>query len=933
MGFNPRSLGQIRLSAWQIVLMYEASVVSTKLYRPRPARSLVERPRLLDRLNNRLHRRRLTIVTAPPGYGKTTLVSHWLSTLDSPTTWITLDKLNNDLNSFARYLTATVESAYSGSCRLSAALLTSQQQPPPAVWADALIEDLANLPGDLVIALDDFYTVDDPSVHEYLERVVQYMPTNCHLIIASRETPPWSLGRLRLSGELVEVGMEDLCFTTAEAQRFLEGLLKKPLSDAVVESLERHTEGWAAGLQMAAIGLGNMVDNVDTEAGLRQDRVLIREYLIDEVLTNQTAAIRDFLLRTSILNRLCDPLARATLGMPPIGTAEPDSGTPTMGRLMRANLFLTPLDSRHSWFRYHSLFQELLQRRLAEEVTREEIVAMHRRAGAWFASQGLVEEAIHHAVLGDDESMIVRVVAAHMHESLNSERWGVLVKWLELVPEPLRSSNPLFLICRGYILLFQLRIKGMMAIVPKIEARLAAQGGAWQSDGQLALQAQIDLIKTAGAYWAGDAGKAIALAEQSLRHLGPEMLWARSTVEFYRASAHHTAGRSATGLACVQQALDSQTQRIDAISSRLYLAQGNIHLGLGHFQQFQHVTEILGKIGERGSLPLTTGWYHFAVGIQAYEWNDLPRAEKHLRQVTLAPYEVNGRTALECFIGLALTLDALGRPEAADAEVERLHDFLVQGGHQAAQALVGTTEQWLATSRSMPSGLNAAEEVLTREATLDDLSLSFWFTPLAGRARALIGREIVCLTDDRAREARAILEACRVAAESVYQQRFVARILALEASLAAACGDESAALDALRRSLRLAEPGRLIRTYVDCGPRLIPLLEQLRDDFPASNYVERLLGAFASSAASAARPATDAASVEPYLQMQASLTNRELEVLLLLADRLSNKEIATRMFIAPETVKRYNLRIFQKLGVNNRRAAVSLARHLGLIPA
>lgn len=210
-----------------------------------------------------------------------------------------------------------------------------------------------------------------------------------------------------------------------------------------------------------------------------------------------------------------------------------------------------------------------------------------------------------------------------------------------------------------------------------------------------------------------------------------------------------------------------------------------------------------------------------------------------------------------------------------------------------------------------------------------DIRCSLFITPLLARARYLTQRA----TDDGLREARAILDFSRQAAESLRETRRLAQILALEALLAATCDDEAGALDALSRSLRLAEPGRLMRNYVDCGPRLIPLLEGLRDQFPASNYVERVLGAYASSAAAGAQQGVAAASVEPYLQLRASLTNREMEVLLLLANRMSNKEIATQMVVAPETVKRYTSRIFQKLGVNNRRAAVSLAEHLNLIPA
>ena len=905
--------------------MQETSVLSTKLFRPRLVRSLVERPRLLDRLNWRLHRRRLTIVSAPAGYGKTTLVAHWLATLDGPTAWVTLDKLNNDLDSFARYLAAAIVAAYPDSCRLSIALLDSPQPILPAVMADALIEDLANLPGTLAVALDDFYTVDAPPVHECVERVVQYLPTNCHLTIASRETPPWSLGRLRLSGELVEIGVEELRFTTAEAQLLFDRLLSRSLSDTEIESLERFTEGWAAGLQMAALGLGGDLQPDDLAILASEDQA-IAGYLLDEVLDKQTEAVRDFLLRTAILDRVCDPLARAVVGSPPPGAPDADEAFPTMGRLMRANLFLTPLDNQHTWYRYHHLLQEFLQRRLAESVAKEEVRAMHRRAAAWLVAHGFVDEAIYHALAGGDEAAAVRIVADNMHSILNTQRWRLVGHWLELLPESARN-HPAMLVAQGWVLNYQIRVARLALVVEKAEKRLAAEPlSAGERD---LLQSQVDIFKAVVSYWLGNAESALRRSQSAQLGLGPGMTYARSIGLFYHSISLAEVADPAEGLAHAQQALETQIEPSDVFSANAISTQAFIHLAQGNLVSLQRAGEHLGKLGEKAGLPISVGFGHVYQGIAAYEGNNLPLAEDHLQRITQAPHEMNGRVAREAFVVLMMTQEALGRPRAADDILEHLRDFLIETDNTELLVLVEAAHVWLAAARGEAPALPRLVSPLSLQAAKIDMRSSYFISPLLARARYLIQTK----GDEQLREARTILDLSREAAEALRETRRLVQILALQASLDAACGNEPAALDALRRSLQLAERGRMMRTYADCGPQLIPLLERLREGPPAFHYAERVLGAYASSAAAGAQPGVAAASVEPYLQLRASLTYREMEVLRLLADRLSNKEIASQMVVAPETIKRYNLRIFQKLGVNNRRAAVGLARHLGLIPA
>ncbi len=901
--------------------------ISTKLFRPQLARGLVERSRLLDQLNQGLDQRRLTIVSAPPGYGKTTLVAQWLATLDGPTTWLSLDKLDNDLGTFAEYLTAAVRAAYPDCCHLASALLAAPQPTSPAVMADALIEDLANLPESLVIALDDFHVIDAPAVHECLQRIVQYLPTNCQIAIASRETLPWPLGRLRASGELTEVGQEDLRFTIDEVQRFLGAMLKKPVSQAAVESIVRYAEGWVVGLQLAALGQRDRGENADFGPDSWANQSHVTEYLVDEVLARQMDATRDFLLRTSILDRFCDPLVRAMLDTPPAGEAlTPESGPPTIGRLMRANLFLTPLDREHVWYRYHHLFQGFLQRRLLEIISPDELRALHRRAGDWFERQGLIEEAINHTVAAGDEEHAIHIAVSHAHEAFNREQWQRVAHWLALLPEPARH-HPAALVIRGWVHMIQSRLRALGLVAKEAETRLAVADKQLTTAERDHLQPQIDMHKAVVAYWAGDPETTLSLTQRSLAGLGPDMLYARSIGQYYYATSLNVIRGTAEALAYTQEALEAQFEPSDTITARLILAQMLIYLDSGNMRQFQRSAELLGRVGERSGLMTSITWMNTALGLAAYEANDLPLAETYLRRVTDAPHYGNGRAAYESFITLALTLEAMGERAAADDTLNKLREFLLEADNATALVLVEAAQLLLTVVRG--EQLPALRPIEPSEAMARvDLRSSFLVSPLRARARC----RIAAGQAGDLEEAAAILDVSRRAAESLHDIPKLIEILALEASLNVARGDEPAALDALDQSLRLAEPGRLIRAFVDCGPSLVPLLERLRQDFPAPRYVERVLGAFASTTATAGMAPTRP-SVTPYLHLRASLTNREMEVLLLLADRLSNKEIAARLVVAPETVRRYTARIFQKLGVNNRRAAVSMAAHLGLIPA
>lgn len=875
----------------------------------------VVRSRLIEQLKAG-QTKPLTIVSAPGGYGKTTAVAQWLDSLDQPTSWLTLDLLDNNLETFVTYLLASVQIAFPEAGYQTSALLQSPQAVPATILADALIEDLADLPDSLILALDEYQLIADSEVEAFMERLVQFLPTNSHLVLIGRTDPALPLSRLRARGEVAEVHASDLQFSADEAQRLLANLVSEPVDTQSASLLQAQTEGWALGLQFAALArhrgetIASLVRRFEQEG-----HHLAADYLVDEVLARQPHKVQDFLLRTSILEQICAPLSETVLG---------SSGqTIALDKLSRSNVLITPLDDRRYWFRYHPLFRETLRRELSKVAPIEEIQALNRRAAEWFAREGLIGEAIKHALAAGDQDMAVRLVGENMHPILKREEWWRIARWLDQLPET-AQHHPIVLIARGWLGIASYRLAGVAQMANEAETEMA--NFELSSAERISLQAQIDIQKALLAYWRGDSETSLALAKRALTSLPPALTYAFGVAQLYHGLAQYAVGRPAEALAYLQAAMAAQTNEEDVLLARLVLGLCSMNLELGDLPALKRSGNLMGKLASRSKLQNSLGWAKYADGLIAYEWNDLSKAEVSLRHVANSPHRYSSLTAYESYLLLILTLQAQGRPNAADDILHLLQEFLLETNNLPAMPLVQALERELALMRGMPVVLLTAAPPGVSEAVAD-LRLSFTISPHLTQARCLIEAG----TPECLQAASSYLAVMRQTAESLYLRRRLVKILALEALVAAGLGDEARATDLLRQSLELAKAGNLIRTFVDCGPELIPLLEKLSTSGTAKKYVERILGAFVGEVAQESKLDLTSHNDDTLLQLRASLTNREQEVLLLLANRMSNKEIAARLFLAPETVKKYTARIYQKLGVNNRRAAVSLAERIGLL--
>lgn len=895
-----------------------------KITQPPGPDDLVARPRLVARLNAGLTAR-LTLISAPAGYGKTTAAVQWCRVADRPIAWLSLDPLDNDLPTLVGYLLAAIRLAYPGAAVHSGAL-QHLEGVPADVLADALIEDLADLPGVLLLVFDDYHVVTDPDIAVFMDRLVRFLSSNVHPVIVSRVDPPLPLSRMRARGELAEVRLDALQFRRDETRRLIDQLTGSNVDEATAARLEARTEGWPIGLRLAAMSRapGETVSELSARIG---DGVSADEadYLLAEVLSLQPPEAQLFLMRCSVLERLTDDLCRAVAGPT---HADGGRSLPTLDRLSRANVLLAPLDGRRRWFRLHGLLREVLRRQLHESQPPDEVARLHRRASDWLAAEGMVDDAVCHALAAGDADEAAAIVEAHAGDALDREEHSTLAHWLQLLPEGARRRPDLLLV-RAWLRHFMSRMDALPGIAAELDEQLRRDGAVTEARRR-ALRHQGALLKAIPAYWAGDVATSMALVEGAMPELRAAGPYVRGVAGLYYAASLHGTGRTDEALAYLRAAHDDAGLQSDTSRSRLLLAEALIRLQRADLTGLEGVGNALALVGARSGLPVTTHWANYIHGLVCYERNELAAAERALRAVVRSRFQANGGTANDAYVALTLVLGAQGRSDEADEELARMRGFLVETGAVAALPLVEAARQRLLALRGEATGPLPPAPPPTAAAARAEMHRSYLVLPTLARARCLLQQG----TPSALAEAGERLAAMRRAAEDLRHEWRLAETLALGACLASAHGDQAGALDALGRALRIGERGGLIRTFVDCGACLAPLLERLQAGGRRSAYTRRLLRAFAE-AGPAPRVADAGTAVarhdDRWVALRGSITDREMDVLVLVDRRLSNREIADRLVIEPETVKKHLQNIYRKLDVDNRREAAAVAHRVGLL--
>jgi LuxR family maltose regulon positive regulatory protein len=888
---------------------YFLTLLQTRLQPPLLPADITARPRL-NRLMQRGAEHKLLLVTAPAGYGKTTAVLGWVQQQPQPTAWLALDAATDDLNGFVVYVVAAVQRVAPDACTRTATLVEGGQA-PAAVLLAALVNELAGLTQRIVLVLDDYDSVAAGAVHEFMAALIDALPPTMRVIMTCRASPPLPLARWRGRGDLAEIRAADLRSDENETPALLAAMIGAPLSPAVVDAIQARTEGWVTGLRLAALSLQRS-DPAQLLAAFEQaGSASIRDYLLDEVLQRQPEAVQRFLLTTSILDRCCAPLCATLLHGEGVSVEAELASRAMLDRVTAAGLFVTLLDEAGEWRRYHPLFAELLRLRLQHLVGAGRVAALHCAAGRWFAGQGLVDAAIHHLLAGGNVAAAVDVVAAQFQPALNREEWPQLERWLALLPAAEVASHPVLLLARAWCEQLHFAVAAIPPLLARFDALLPALTPA-DADvlaGRAAsLHAFVLLMYS-------DPAAALAQTEISLREAPADDRYPRSIAALVHALALHMVGRGEEAESWLLDLLRAARGRVDAFTIRLRYALCTNYRAGGELAKLRAAANQMLKDAQAARLPIGEGWGHTFLGHDAYERNELAEAESHYVAGVRLMYVAHAAAVRECLFGLTLTQIAQRRFDDAAATVARLREFraasldpesdslaarlaLVQGDHAAAL-------RWANSFR--PGAL---------------LPFLHWQeipALTAVRVLAVSGQE------EGLRRALDLLEPLAAWAERSHCTLRVAECMALAAVALDRLGRTQAADEALRTALHLGEEAGYRRTLLDIGPRLQPLLMRQTRRKATAALARLLLRALVDESGQMAPPA---APTGEYVE---TLTPRETEVLMLLARRYTNKEIAQELVIAPNTVKRHTLQIFAKLGANDRRAAVERAQQLGLL--
>jgi LuxR family maltose regulon positive regulatory protein len=890
-------------------------IARVKLNRPRPTAELLRRPRLIAALNAGLDVP-LTFISAPAGFGKTTLLLDWLDDVALPAAWLSLEENDDTLDGFVGYLVAAIQTIFPGALNPVLGLLQGPFAEAPVRLAGVLSDELAELPENFILVLDDYHLLKTPEIQAMMNVLLRHLPACLRLVIAARHDVPLPLARLHADGKICELRSSDLRFTPEEMRELWTRMVKRALPPGTLDGLLEHTEGWAAGIRFAALTLrpeenGNGALRFSKTSGERHQT----EYFLNEIFLRQTPAAQEFLLKTSLLERFtaktCDALINGASG---------GNSRVILSQLVHDEIMVTALDDNGDWYRYYHLFRDFLRSRAALTYNAEAIAELYRRASQWSASQGLFTDAIEYAIAAEDFAGAARLLGQGLRPDLDRETARPLLEsWFRLFPLQEWDRHLGLVMAQLWLAVYQFRIPVMVKLIPLAE-QLLAEAQDLDDAERKHYVGEIAHMKTALAFFANQPARVLELSAQALDNLPSSSVYARGSVLGYRAISYQMMGEAATGSNLLTETFRQYAGDSPFFLLRLLLGLGWMQLNTADFYGLVETAERMLELAKDKSY-LTLGWAHNFLGIVRYEWNQLQAAAQHFALGAELRRSSNIKISYESFAWLALARQAQGFSGMAAATLQEVSLF---SDEMQLPDLVLSTEAYRARLALLQGG-NATALHWAESASLPPTPHMMWeIEHHLTRLRILLATRKPEMVRTVLAESNTLLDL----ALHVHDSRRTIQLYVLQAMALDGLGQTERALDALQKSIGLAADAGFKRTYLDLGPRMARLLDLLRTRNVAPSYLQDLLSSVSQSALGTFSVTAAETAPTPLLE---PLTAREMQVLECLAKRMTTKEIATILVISPLTVKSHTDHIYSKLNVNNRSDAVRVGLAHGLL--
>jgi LuxR family maltose regulon positive regulatory protein len=801
------------------------SLLLTKFCRPRLSRELVNRPRLLDKLQLPSS---LTLVVAPAGYGKTTLVNSWLETSPMPSTWLSIDEADNDFSTFVRYLIAAIQSRFPMVGAGTLRLLSIAASPSVMAVSHSLINDLSSIDQDFVLVLDDYHFIRTRAIHQLLTDLVRRPPPPLHLVLTARNDPALPLPGLRARGLVTELRASDLRFSQEEVKIFFRDVLHIDITDQDISILADKTEGWPASLKLAAIYFQHTGSSSLIGANRGGSNRYLVDYLINEVTAQLPADTVEFLKKTSFLDHLIGPLCDVIMGFEGSGKSQKQ-----LEWLHRSDLFITQIENVPGWYRYHHLFRQFLFSELKLDLTSDELASLYLRAREWFESQGFLKEAISQAFASGDVKTAVGIFLRHRRDITNLDDWQILQQYLRMYPREIINSQPELKMTEA--LLFQVRNQyaDMAAALTEVDS-LLAQSRLSKAD-RVRLEGEIAGKRSVIAYFSDDFSQGVSLAKQALRKIPQEWWQPRLQARLYMSVCYQAQGDLTSALDVLFKTRESDfgaAYHARRIGSACYVLLMAADLpGVE-----RAATQSLKLFVEAPSSSETFNWMQYYLGVVHYLRNDLKKAEQYFLPITQQPLQVHAACFLHSIAAMALIHQSRGNGEKAQEFAEVMLSYSLE-----MDAPFGVVAAALKAELDMREGnLDKAGRWADSYQMPEKSRLTYFYAAPITYIRVLLAQN----TPASRKKAAQALARLKKSLTAEYQTRWLIKVHSLQSMLDYAEGNTAKALKELKKAIGLAEPGGFIRNFVDLGDSLKPLLEKLSKLGVSPDYVARILSAF-----------------------------------------------------------------------------------------